>query len=105
MPDWYLPRIRPLSKASAPFEGFDNADIGPSLSHVSLYHTKLLSRTYLYDFLCDVTRFTHLVTSQYLPTLSRFLIVNKTSLARALSLSLTHSLSPLCFLSVDPTTS
>ena len=64
MPDWYLPRIRPLSKASAPFEGFDNADIGPSLSHVSLYHTKLLSRTYLYDFVCDVTRFTHLVTSQ-----------------------------------------
>jgi len=87
MPDWYLPRIRPLSKASAPFEGFDNADIGPSLSHISLYHTKLLSRTYMYDFLCDVTRFTHLVTSQYLPTLSRFLIVNKTSLSRALSLS------------------
>ena len=87
MPDWYLPRIRPLSKASAPFEGFDNADIGPSLSHVSLYHTKLLSRPYLYDFPCDVTRFTHLVTSQYLPTLSRFLIVNKTSLSRALWLS------------------
>ena len=53
----------PLSKASAPF-GFDNAHIGPSLSHVSLYHTKLLSRTYLYDFVCDVIRFTHLVTSQ-----------------------------------------
>ncbi len=25
---------------------------------------KLLSRTYLYDFVCDVTRFTHLITSQ-----------------------------------------
>jgi len=33
------------------------------LSHVSLYRTKSLSRTYLYDFVCDVTRFTHLVTS------------------------------------------
>ena len=42
---------------------FDNTDVGPLLSHVSLYHTKLLSRTYLYDFVCDVTRFTHLVTS------------------------------------------
>jgi hypothetical protein len=30
--------------------GLDNADIGPSLSHVSLYRTKPLSRTYLYDF-------------------------------------------------------
>jgi hypothetical protein len=29
-----------------------------------LYRTKPLSRTYLYDFVCDVTRFTHLVTSQ-----------------------------------------
>ena len=46
-----------------PCSGFDNTDIGASLSHVSLYHTKLLSRTYLYDFVCNVTRFTHLVTS------------------------------------------
>ena len=80
------PEYAPYQKPR-PRSGFDNADIGPSLSHVSLYHTKLLSRTYLYDFLCDVTRFTHLVTSQYLPTLSRFLIVNKTSLSRARSLS------------------
>jgi hypothetical protein len=43
---------------------FDNTDVGPLLSHVSLYHMKLLSRTYLYDFVCDVTRFTDLVTSQ-----------------------------------------
>ena len=58
-----------ISPGYAPYQkprprwGFDNADIGPSLSHVSLYHTKLLSRTYLYDFVRDVTRFTHLVTS------------------------------------------
>ena len=57
----YAPYQKPRSRS-----GFDNADIVPSLSHVSLYHTKLLSRTYLYDFVfvCDVTRFTHLVTSQ-----------------------------------------
>ena len=57
------PEYAPYQKPR-PRSGFDNADIGPSLSHVSLYHTKLLSRTYLYDFVCDVTRFTHLVTSQ-----------------------------------------
>ena len=59
------PEYAPYQKPR-PRSGFDNADIGPSLSNVSLYHTKLLSRTYLYDFVfvCDVTRFTHLVTSQ-----------------------------------------
>jgi hypothetical protein len=66
MPDWYLPRIHQKSR---PRSGFDNADIGPSLSHVSLYHMKLLSRTYLYDFVCDV--FTHLVTSQVDPALRK----------------------------------
>ena len=33
------------------------------VSHVSQYRTKTLSRTYLYDLVCDVTRFTHFVTS------------------------------------------
>jgi len=55
----YAPYQKPRARS-----GFDNADVGPSLSHVSLYHTKLLSRTYLYDFVCNVTRFTHLITSQ-----------------------------------------
>ncbi len=32
---------------------------------------KLLSRTYLGDFVCDVTRFTHLVTSQVDPSLRK----------------------------------
>jgi hypothetical protein len=56
------PEYAPYQKPR-PHPGLDNADIGPSLSHVSLYRTKTLSRTYLYDFVCDVTRFTHLVTS------------------------------------------
>jgi hypothetical protein len=55
----YAPYQKPRTHS-----GLDNADIGPSLSHVSLYRTKLLSRAYLYDFVCDVTMFTHLVTSQ-----------------------------------------
>jgi hypothetical protein len=38
-PDGYLPRIRPLSKVR-PRSGFDNPDIGPSLS---LYHTNIIS--------------------------------------------------------------
>ena len=67
MPDWYLPRISPYQKPR-PRSGFDNADIGPSLSQVSLYHMKLLSRTCLYVVTrvtsTRVTRFTHLVTSQ-----------------------------------------
>jgi hypothetical protein len=46
-----------------PHSGLDNSDIGPSLLHVSLHRTKPLSRTYLYDFVCDVSRFTQLVTS------------------------------------------
>jgi len=47
-----------------PHPGLENADVGPSLSHVFPNCTKSLPRTYVYDFVCDVTRFTHLVTSQ-----------------------------------------
>ena len=64
MPDWSLHRIRHLSKASASHSIPRVLGLQPSpVSHVSQYRTKTLSRTYLYDLVCDVTRFTHLVTS------------------------------------------
>jgi hypothetical protein len=37
--------------------------LGLQASPGIVYRTKPLSRTYMYDFVCDMTRFTHLVTS------------------------------------------